>query len=298
MVTHKTYKKDIQPFILNQLKDLQNKNSDNGESNHRIIAVYNLQCFLYDVGKPICGKLGMKTVLFNMVNNHFVCTVTENPLCWFACISYLTNPKNGKNRENERTRLSFAKECFFKFYGYQNLSEEEKKIKLSEYKGFVLATEIEEIMKFFQTDVNVFTYHDKESCYSKRHSYVCSNKAIFSLNVGLLDLPRYQHAVWLENVDNVCNCFACSKCQMRVFHNPNAFQRHIHSCGGKVKDKQLTVSRTEDIIDPYFAGDANVKYLTCQTKWTSSSQLNIISYMTLKLWKNLLIIRRKIQQLN
>jgi hypothetical protein len=39
---------------------------------------------------------------------------------------------------------------------------------------------------------------------------------------------------------------------MRVFHNPNAFQRHIRSCGGKIKDKQLTVSRTE-----------NIKYLTC-----------------------------------
>jgi hypothetical protein len=53
MVTHKTYKKDIQAFILNQLKDLQNKSSDSSESNHRIIAVYNLQCLLYDVGKPI-----------------------------------------------------------------------------------------------------------------------------------------------------------------------------------------------------------------------------------------------------
>jgi hypothetical protein len=118
-------------------------------------------------------------------------------------------------------------------------------------------------MKFFQTDVNVFTYHEKQNCHSKQHSYVCSNKAIFSLKVGLLDLTKYQHAVWLENVDSACNCFACSKCQMRVFHNPNAFQRHIRSCGGKVRDKQLTVSRTEDIIDPYFTGDPNVKYLTC-----------------------------------
>jgi hypothetical protein len=92
------------------------------------------------------------------------------------------------------------------------LSEEEKEIKLSEYKGFVLATEIEDFMKFFQTDVNVFTYYDKENCYSKRHSYVCSNKAIFSLNVGLLDLPKYQHDVWLENVDSTCNCFTCSEC--------------------------------------------------------------------------------------
>jgi hypothetical protein len=130
MFTHKTYKKVIQPFIFNQIKDLQNKNSDNGESNHRIIAVYNLQCFLYDVGKPIGGKQGMKSIVFDMVNNHFACIVTEYPLCWFACISYLTNPKNGKNGENESLRLSFPKECFFKFYWYQNLSEEEKKLNL------------------------------------------------------------------------------------------------------------------------------------------------------------------------
>jgi hypothetical protein len=92
-------------------------------------------------------------------------------------------------------------------------------------------------MKFFQTDVNVFTYHDKQNCYSKRYSYIYSTKAIFSLNVGLLDLPKYQHAVWLENFDSACNCFACSKCQMRV--------------------KQSTVSLTEYIIDPYFTGDPN-----------------------------------------
>jgi hypothetical protein len=119
----------------------------------------------------------------------------------------------------------------------------------SSNKGFVLATEIEKFMKFFQTDVNVFTYHDKENCYSKRHSYMCSSKAIFSLNVGLLDLPRYQHADRLENVESTCNCFAYSKCQMRFFHNPNTFQRHTRSCEGKVKDKHLTTSRTENIID-------------------------------------------------
>jgi hypothetical protein len=50
---------------------------------------------------------------------------------------------------------------------------------------------------------------------------------------------------------------------MRVFHNPNAFKLHIHSCGGKIKDTQLIVFPTEDIIDPYFTEHSNVKYLTC-----------------------------------
>jgi hypothetical protein len=47
------------------------------------------------------------------------------------------------------------------------MSEEEKDIKLSEYKGFVLVAEIEDFMKFFQTDINDFTYHDNENYYSK-----------------------------------------------------------------------------------------------------------------------------------
>jgi hypothetical protein len=81
MVTHETYKKDIQPFILNQIKNLHNKNSDNCESNHRIIDIYNLQCFLYDVGKPIGGKQGMKSIVYDMVNNNYASTITEYPLC-------------------------------------------------------------------------------------------------------------------------------------------------------------------------------------------------------------------------
>jgi hypothetical protein len=80
------------------------------------------------------------------VKNHFASTVTEYPLCWFACISYLTHPKKGKGGENEKTRLHLAKDCFFHFYGYQNLPEEEKDLKLKHYKGFVLATEIVMLM--------------------------------------------------------------------------------------------------------------------------------------------------------
>jgi hypothetical protein len=49
---------------------------------------------------------------------------------------------------------------------------------------------------------------------------------------------------------------------MRIFHNPNAFQRPTHSCGGKIKDKQLTVSHTENKINPYFPEDPNLEYLT------------------------------------
>jgi hypothetical protein len=46
----------------------------------------------------------------------------------------LTNPKKGKDGKNEKTRMRFTRECFFHFYGYQNLSEEEKELKLKSYK--------------------------------------------------------------------------------------------------------------------------------------------------------------------
>jgi hypothetical protein len=44
-----------------------------------IVAMFNLQDFLYDVGKPIGGKLGMKSLIFDYVKNHFVSTITEYP---------------------------------------------------------------------------------------------------------------------------------------------------------------------------------------------------------------------------
>jgi hypothetical protein len=101
--------RDVKPFILNQLKDLQSKNSDNGESNHRIVAMFNLQCFLYDVGKPIDRKLGMKSLVFDFVKNRFPSTITEYPLCWFACICYLTNPKEVKTVKTKKQECNTLK---------------------------------------------------------------------------------------------------------------------------------------------------------------------------------------------
>jgi hypothetical protein len=192
-------------------------------------------CFLYRVGKPIGGKLGIKSLVFDFVKNHFASTVTEYPLCWFTCISYLTNPKRRENGENDKTRMQYTRECFFHFYGYQDLYEEEKDLKLKKYKGFVLATEKERFTSFFQTDVNVFKFKDKQNCYSKQHSYVCSsqNRPLYTLNVGLIDFPQYQHAVWLDKVEKACSCFACNKWQMRVFHNYNTYNAHERHC--KVK---------------------------------------------------------------
>jgi hypothetical protein len=99
--------------------------------------------------------------------------------------------------------MYLAKECLFHFYGYQDLSEEDKELKLKKYKGLVLVTEIENFMPFFQTEVNAFNFHDKENCYSKQHSYISSSptRALYTLNVGLLEFPKYKHGVLLDNVE-------------------------------------------------------------------------------------------------
>jgi hypothetical protein len=42
------------------LKELQIKNRDDGENNYRIVVVHNLQCYMYNIGKPIGGKQGRR----------------------------------------------------------------------------------------------------------------------------------------------------------------------------------------------------------------------------------------------
>jgi hypothetical protein len=58
LVNHSNYMRTIEVFIKTHLKELQIKNREDGGSNHMIVAVYNLQCYLYNVGKPIGEKQG------------------------------------------------------------------------------------------------------------------------------------------------------------------------------------------------------------------------------------------------
>jgi hypothetical protein len=52
-------------------KDIQIKKSYNGESNHRVIAVYNLQIFLYNVLKLACGEIGEKCLISTFIHNQY-----------------------------------------------------------------------------------------------------------------------------------------------------------------------------------------------------------------------------------
>jgi hypothetical protein len=91
-----------------------------------------------------------------------------------------------------------------------------KKKKVDEYAGFMLVEEIDRFMSFFETDVNVFRFVEKDTCYKKQYSYVCKlHKAMFVLNVGIINFPNYQHAVWLKDSEKASECFVCNKCQVQ-----------------------------------------------------------------------------------
>jgi hypothetical protein len=63
-------------------------------------------------------------------------------------------------------------------------------------------------MTFFETDVHVFLYLDEDKYFKKQYSYECApQKAIFVLNIGIVNFPKYQHAMWLKDSENVSECF-------------------------------------------------------------------------------------------
>jgi hypothetical protein len=79
----------IKDFIIYMLKDLQIKNSDNGESCDRVIAVYKLQVFLYNISKNTGGKIGEKCLISSFIHNQYTYSISASTLYWFTCVSYL-----------------------------------------------------------------------------------------------------------------------------------------------------------------------------------------------------------------
>jgi hypothetical protein len=87
------------------LKDLQIKNSDNGESCHRVIAEYKLQVFLHNVSKNTGGKIEEKYLISTFIHNQYPYSISESTLCWFACVFYLY--KKRKDNKNSKTRVFY-----------------------------------------------------------------------------------------------------------------------------------------------------------------------------------------------
>jgi hypothetical protein len=115
----------IKDFIMYMLKDLQMKNSDSGESYHRVIAVYKLQVFLYNVSKNSGGKVREKCLISSFIHNQYAYSISKSTLCLFTCISYIY--KKRKDNENSKTRVVYGKQFFIDYYGLENASEEVQK---------------------------------------------------------------------------------------------------------------------------------------------------------------------------
>jgi hypothetical protein len=133
LVIHSYYIRTIEAFIKTHFKKLQIKYREDCENNHRIVAVYNLQCYLYNVGKPIGGKQGEKSLLHDFVKNWYAYSINDSVLCWLGCISFLIDPP--KLKEFVHERIAKARQCFYDFYGYSHLDEINKKKKM-EYVRF------------------------------------------------------------------------------------------------------------------------------------------------------------------
>jgi hypothetical protein len=131
---------------------------------------------------------------------------------------------------------------------------------VDEYVGFMLVEEINRFMSYFEMEVNVFRYVEKDESYEKQHSYIYApRKAMFVLNVGIINFPNYQHAVWLKDSEKALECYVCSECQYRVYHLKHTYNKHYKECDGKVKSKQLQVLHDDKIINPYFIQNLVVK---------------------------------------
>jgi hypothetical protein len=134
-------------FIKTHLKELQIKNREDGESNHRIVAWNNLQCYLYNVGELIGGNLGEKSLKYDFAKNEYGYSIDETPLCWFECITYFLQPSSGK--QSASIRIAKARQCFNDFYGYSNLEEINRKRRQMSMQGFILIEEIDRFITFF-----------------------------------------------------------------------------------------------------------------------------------------------------
>jgi hypothetical protein len=250
-------------YAMALLKSIQSKNSDGGESNHRIIAVTKLMlvCYFCDGGKIGTKTSALDKFIFSLVNNKFAYTTNLKNLCWFGCMSFILFPLcTDMKKENVKTRNKYTRELFYRFYSIENKPRNFKILFESDYTGFDITTEIERFKNFFNVSVNVFQYDKVKQIYKKLYSYVKSN-CKYVLNVGLISVDNYSHVVWLRDVQKASECFLCPKCSIHIFHNQKAFNNHFNFCNGEKTEKKLIVSPVPRLIHPNLMNNALLKYL-------------------------------------
>jgi hypothetical protein len=245
------------------LKYIQGKNSDGGESSHRVVAVTKLMCTVYNCDTKIGGG-PLNAIVYELVNNQYAYTVNLENLCLFGCLSYLLFPRGADGKkENVNIRNKFTRELFHRYNNTEGLSAEEKEQIENSYPGFNLADEdeIHRFMQFFDVSINIYRYHKDESKYTRVYSYNHPNAA-YVLDVGLVTLDHYEHAIWLKDIDRATNCYVCKNCKINIFHNYHYYKEHESKCNGKKREKKLLVSRNPQIIHPNLMNNPILKYLT------------------------------------
>jgi hypothetical protein len=79
-------------FIKIYLKEFQIKNREDDKSNHRVVAMYYIQWYLYNVDKIIGGKEVEKSLIYYFGKKKYVYSIEESALYLFWRTSYLLQP--------------------------------------------------------------------------------------------------------------------------------------------------------------------------------------------------------------
>jgi hypothetical protein len=164
-------------------------------------------------------------------------------------MSYLKYPKI--LGEHRNTRNKYTRGLFFQFYDMLNKTKAEKDEFEKNYPGFSIADEIERFKEVFNVSINLYKYSPDEKKYSKLHYYEKQDSQ-YLLNIDLVPVENGEHAIWLKKVDNALQCYVCSKCNLRLFHNYTSYKRHETCCDGSKLIKKLIASPLERPNDPNY----------------------------------------------
>jgi hypothetical protein len=143
----------------------------------------------------------------------------------------------------------------------ENRTKPEKDEFEKNHPGFTIADEIERFKEVFNVSINLYKYSPDKKKYSKLHYYEKQDSQ-YLRNIELIPVENGEHAIWLKEVDNALQCYVCSKCNLRVFHNYSSYNRLETSCNGSKLTKKLATSPLERPLDPNYNFNPRNQYLT------------------------------------
>ena len=147
-------------------------------------------------------------------------------LCFWRCLAIFFNPSSGTNR-----LITKVKHLFNKFYENKNNINLYQGIKYlaynealncDEYEYENKHDEIDEVEKFFEININVYTQEEEGITNIDRRSMSKYSKT--------LNLMRHDnHFMYIKNMDLMRHCYKCKSCS-KCFTNLKACTRHEIKC--------------------------------------------------------------------